>query len=316
MYRIEKYDTKYYTEWNEFIAASKNGTFLFHRDFMEYHKDRFEDFSLLIFQEEKLVAVLPANIKDNEVHSHQGLTYGGLLYTSKLKQLSVSEIFTEIVAYLNEEKVKKLYLKQIPFIYHKYPAQESEYALFHIGAKLVSRDGLSVYDKEKPLAFTKKRKEAIRRGEKSGLIIKEEPRFDLFWNEVLIPNLERKHEAKPVHFLKEIEMLYNKFPENIRQFNVYHNDKIVAGTTLFITDTVVKPQYVSATTNKNELGSLDYLYAKLITELFSDRRYFDLGPSFGDDRKTINEGVLFWKESFGARTIVHDFYEVNIQDTP
>lgn len=316
MYRIEKYDTKYYIEWNEFIAASKNGTFLFHRYFMEYHKDRFKDFSLLIFQEEKLVAVLPANIKDNEVHSHQGLTYGGLIYTSKLKQLSVSEIFTEIVAYLNQEKVKKLYLKQIPFIYHKYPAQESEYALFHIGAKLVRRDGLSVYDKEKPLAFTKKRKEAIRRGEKNRLIITEEPRFDLFWNEVLIPNLERKHEAKPVHSLKEIEMLYNKFPENIRQFNVYDNNKIVAGTTLFITDTVVKPQYVSATSNKNELGSLDYLYAKLITELFSDKRYFDLGPSFRDDRKTINEGVLFWKESFGARTIVHDFYEVNIQDTP
>lgn len=312
MYRIEKYNTTHYSLWNDFIADSKNGTFLFQRDFMEYHSDRFNDYSLLVFQEDKLMAVLPANEDNGVVYSHQGLTYGGLIYTPSTKQLAVTEIFNVLVTYLKNNGINRLYLKQVPAIYHKYPAQEAEFTLFNLGAKLVRRDGVSVYDQENPLPFTKKRKEAIRRGEKNKLTIVEEPEFGLFWDKVLIPNLERKHEARPVHTLEEIKMLYSKFPQNIRHFNVYHNGKIVAGTTMFVTDTVAKPQYISATPDKNELGSIDYLYSQLITTLFKDKRYFDLGPSFGDDRKTINEGVLFWKESFGARIVVQDFYELEI----
>ena len=57
---------------------------------MEYHKERFEDFSLLVFDKVKLVAVLPANRVDNKVYSHQGLTYGGLVYASKLKIEKIS----------------------------------------------------------------------------------------------------------------------------------------------------------------------------------------------------------------------------------
>jgi hypothetical protein len=53
---------------------------LFHRDFMEYHSDRFQDYSLLIFEEDKLIAVLPANRVEDRL-SHQGLTYGGLVYS-------------------------------------------------------------------------------------------------------------------------------------------------------------------------------------------------------------------------------------------
>src|SRR5215216_754207 len=74
-YTIKKYDQSDYTIWNDFVALAKNATFLFHRDFMEYHQDRFEDFSVLVFEGEKLKAVLPANKAENSVYSHQGLTY-------------------------------------------------------------------------------------------------------------------------------------------------------------------------------------------------------------------------------------------------
>ena len=84
-YSIRPYQESDYELWNTFVSAAKNATFLFHRDFMEYHKERFEDFSLLVFDKVKLVAVLPANRIENKVYSHQGLTYGGLVYTSKLK---------------------------------------------------------------------------------------------------------------------------------------------------------------------------------------------------------------------------------------
>jgi hypothetical protein len=45
----------------------------------------------------------------------------------------------------------------------------------------------------------------------------------------LIPNLSGRHNAEPVHSLEEIARLKELFPDNILQFNVYHNDAIVAG---------------------------------------------------------------------------------------
>ena len=52
---------------------------------MEYHKDRFDDYSLMIFNvNNKLVAILPAHKVDSVLYSHQGLTYGGLVLSSKV----------------------------------------------------------------------------------------------------------------------------------------------------------------------------------------------------------------------------------------
>jgi len=42
---------------------------------MEYHKDRFNDYSLLVYKDQKLFGLLPANITNDTVVSHQGLTY-------------------------------------------------------------------------------------------------------------------------------------------------------------------------------------------------------------------------------------------------
>ena len=134
--------------------------------------------------------------------------------------------------------------------------------------------------------------------------------FDLFWKEILIPNLDKKHQVKPVHSVEEIQLLQKRFPSNIRHFNVYDVNKIVAGTTVFITENVAHPQYISGNSDKNELGSLDYLYHHLITEVFVDKNYFDFGISNEEQGKKINEGLLFWKESFGAKTVVQHFHEV------
>ena len=96
-YRIKIYHEEYYTLWNNFVAEAKNATFLFHRDFMEYHKDRFQDYSLLIFDEkDTLQAIFPANIVDNQVYSHQGLTYGGLILQSKTYFHNTLNIFKSL----------------------------------------------------------------------------------------------------------------------------------------------------------------------------------------------------------------------------
>ncbi len=67
------------TAWNDFVMRSKQGTFLFDRRYMDYHRDRFSDYSLLFYKKGKLYALLPANIDGDTLWSHQGLTYGGLI---------------------------------------------------------------------------------------------------------------------------------------------------------------------------------------------------------------------------------------------
>lgn len=313
-YEIRLYQKSHHNQWNDLVERSKNGTFLFNRGFMEYHNDRFEDNSLLIFDGETPVAALPAHRIGDQVYSHWGLTYGGLIYENNIKLTDVLHIFKSILEFLNKSGVTKLHLKLIPSIYHKFPAEELDYVLFVAGAQLIRRDSLAVCDMANPVRFTKTRRESIRRGLKNNLIIKEEPAFDIFWEKILIPNLTNKHQVKPVHTSSEIKLLHSKFPENIRHFNVYHNENIVAGTTVFVTDTVAHPQYISGQSNKNELGSLDFLYDHLIRTVFAGKKFFDFGISNEQGGRILNEGLVFWKESFGARTIVQDFYEVDTEN--
>ncbi|HEY6144132.1 MAG TPA: GNAT family N-acetyltransferase [Flavobacterium sp.] len=309
-YTIKRYEPKDYDSWNAFIGQAKNATFLFHRDFMEYHKDRFQDYSLIVLDGEKWVAVLSANIVANEVFSHQGLTYGGLVYNEKLKLASVIAIFKSVLSFLNENNIQKLQLKLIPSIYHQKPAEELNYALFLTEAQLIRRDAMSVIDLAKKMVIASGRKEGILKGKRNNLQIKEVDDFELFWNAILIPNLAQKYQAKPVHSLEEITQLKSLFPEKIRQFNVYENDVIVAGTTIFESATVAHSQYISGKDDKNGLGGLDLLYHYLITDIFKNKRFFDFGTSNENQGRQLNNGLSFWKESFGASTIVHDFYEV------
>jgi hypothetical protein len=319
-YSVRIYQKSDYENWNAFIGQAKNATFLFHRDFMEYHSDRFQDYSLIVLDKEKCVAVLPANVLGNEVFSHQGLTYGGLVYNEKMKLASVIEIFKAILSFLDENKIEKLQLKLMPSIYHQKPSEEINYALFLTKAQLTRRDSMAVIDLSKKASMASGRKEGITKGIKNKLQIKEVDDFEEFWNKILIPNLAKKHQAKPVHSLQEITKLKMFFPKNIRQFNVYKDEVIVAGTTIFEVENVAHCQYISGKEDKNELGGLDLLFHQLITEVFKNKRFFDFGTSNENQGRKLNNGLSYWKESYGASTIVHDFYEVesanyNLLDT-
>lgn len=314
-YQVKKYSSEFYFLWNEFVAKSKNATFLFHRDFMEYHQDRFEDFSLLVFDDsEQLIALLPANRQEDTLFSHQGLTYGGIILQEKTKLSDCIFIAKSIFEFLKECGCNKMIFKEVPAIYHKMPSDELRYLMFLMRGNLIRRDVLSVLDMTSSFSFSRDRKNGIKRGIKNNLVVREEANFESFWTEILIPNLAEKHQAKPVHSLEEMQYLHSKFPKNIRQFNVYQNDTIVAGTTIFESNLVAHSQYISGNSDKNELGSLDFLHDYLISNVFKNKKYFDFGISNENHGKNINEGLLYWKESFGAKSITQDFYELEINN--
>jgi hypothetical protein len=283
---------------------------LFHRDFMEYHSDRFKEASLLIFRNDKLVAVFPMNAVGNTVISHQGLTYGGLLFGTNVKFNHVLAIFRAVLKHLSESKITTLGLKVLPDIYASFPNDELKYLMFILQAKLERRDVLSVIPLSEVVKRSKDRKEGTKRGVKNGLVVKEETQMEGFWKSLLEVNLQEKYKTKPVHSLEEIQLLKSRFPKNIRQFNVYHKNRLVAGTTIFETEHVAHSQYISGNNENNTLGSLDFLHSYLIDTVFKDKKYFDFGISNENAGKNINSGLLYWKEGFGARTVTQDFYSI------
>ncbi|MFL0352236.1 GNAT family N-acetyltransferase [Xanthomarina sp. GH4-25] len=311
VFSVKKYGPEYKSQWNDFLKHSKNGTFLCHRDFMEYHQDRFEDASFLIFQDEKLVAIFPANRKNELIYSHQGLTYGGLIVGKEASFKMVLNTFKSLLETCESFGMHEMIIKPTPRIYHTHPSDEMDYLLFKLQAELIRRDLTLAINTAQPIDISaSNRKRGLKKAQKNNLLVKEESDFNLFWNQILIPNLKAQHGVEPVHTLEDITKLQSNFPNNIRQFNVYKDNTIVAGTTVFETETVAHAQYISANNNKQELGSLDILFHELIHEVYKDKAFFDFGISNENQGKQINSGLQSWKESFGARSISHDFYSV------
>ena len=309
MFLIEKYHLNHKSIWDSFIDVSKNGTFLFKRDFMDYHSDRFEDHSLLIYKNSELVALFPANIESENIYSHQGLTYGGLIVNQDIKLNDFISCFGKILKYFHNKFFKNLFIKEIPPIYNSNFSDELGYISFITNSKIYRKDIISVIDLNSKIKISNDRFQGYKRGLKNNLKIKETIDLKEFWNNILITTLSKKHSVSPVHSINEIQKLKNIFEDNIRQFNIYHNDEIVAGTTIFQTKNVIHIQYIGSDTNKNKLGSLDFLFYKLINELFTDYKFFDFGTSNENNGRKINSGLLYWKEGFGARTLTQNFYK-------
>ena len=277
---------------------------------MDYHSHKFQDLSLMIYKDDKLIALLPANSTDKLLYSHQGLTYGSLVYLKSLKSSDFILVFKAILEFLSKNKIANLILKELPNIYlHNQMNNPIAYLLFKTKAKLIRTDLHSVID-IKHQSYSNSRKEGIKRGGKHNLRVEELDTFDLFWNSILIPNLKSKHNVEPVHSLEEITLLKSNFKDNIRQFNVYYENIIVGGTTIFESKNVAHCQYISGDSDKNKLGSLDFLHHHLIENVYSNKLYFDFGTSNINNGENINKGLQFWKEGFGARSISQGFYEI------
>jgi hypothetical protein len=314
-YTVKQYNKHYFEQWNAFVEKAKNATFLFHRDFMEYHSDRFEDFSLLVFDEkDNLVSVVPANRVGETVYSHQGLTYGGFVLEKKIKGNIVLEIFESVISFLKENNCKEIYIKKILSIYCFEPSNEIECFIIQQKGELYRKDLNLIIDYNKDLFISKSKLKHYKKESKRDILIKIENTFELFWDEVLIPRLTLKHDTKPVHTKEEILNLKNKFPNNIFQYNAYYENKIVAGITIFKFNNVVKSQYGATSELGEKLRALDYLFITLINEFKDQFDFFDMGTVTENNELGFNAGLLNQKQELGCSIFAQDFYKLKLND--
>jgi len=310
--KLTCYKPEQKAEWNTFMKEAKNGLFMFEREYMDYHSDRFQDHSLMVYDDnDKLVAVLPANKKEDVLHSHQGLTFGGFITGTSMKAALMLQIFDLLKAYLKENGFSKMIYKAIPYIYHRQPAQEDIYALFRNDARRFRVDISSTVELNGRIPFAELRKRGVKKAAKNGVIVALDNDYAGYM-QVLTDVLQARHGLNPVHSAAEIELLVSRFPENIKLYTARQEGKILAGVLIFEYPHMVHAQYIASSSEGQNTGALDAVFDHLITTVYADKKYFNFGVSSEDAGRILNEGLINQKEGFGGRAVVHEFFEISV----
>lgn len=309
---VEIYNPSLAAEWDRVVDECRNATFLHLRGYMDYHADRFEDMSLIARDDRgRIIALLPANRRGDVLQSHGGLTYGGWLMTPRADMPAMMSVWDRMTGLLREHGIRELIYKPVPHIYHKSPAEEDLYALWRAGGQLDSVLISSVIDMSNILGFDMSARRKVRRTADAGVKAGLSDDWKGYW-QVLEDRLRRAHNTRPVHSLAEMELLHNRFPENIKLYTAVQNELIVSGVVMYITDTTMHCQYIASSDLGLKINALPLLFEHILSEADPGIRYFDFGTSNEDGGLVLNEGLIRQKASFGARAIAFPSYKIEI----
>jgi hypothetical protein len=302
--------------WDDFCRISTNATFLHSRRFLSYHGDRFEDLSVEIFDGKKLLGVLPAARAPGDaslVVSHPGITYGGVVHAGQLLGERMIDAFRAVAHHYGERRCTRLLYKAVPHAYAAVPAQDDLYALFRLGARRVRCDLSSAIDLAGRLPVSERRRRALKKALAAVTVSDDRGRIDRLWG-VLESNLARKHDARPVHSLAEMQELMRRFPGEIAVRTAVADDTVVAGVILFLTKRVWHAQYIASDERGYQLSALDAVFDHVIGEASSaGARYFDFGTSNENAGTVLNTGLYQFKSEFGGGGLAHEFYELDLR---
>ena len=155
------------------------------------------------------------------------------------------------------------------------------------------------------------RRRLVKKALKQGVEIKLSS-ADKVWP-VIESVLETQHGTSPVHSCSEMNLLCDRFPNNINCWSAELKGKIIACSVIYTTGNVAHAQYIASTQVGRNVGALDLLFEELIKVFYANCRYFDFGISTEEQGKILNLGLINQKQGFGGRGIVHDFYEIEIK---
>lgn len=316
--RIEFYDKSKYEEWDEFINKSYNGTILHTRKFLSYHKERFMDKSLIVYDEkDKIIAVFPAAINpaDNmEIVSHPGITYGGII-TNKLYGVDIISILKEISVFYKNKGFKSLIYKSVPHIYHTKYSQDDLYALFRMNAQRNRCDLSATIKLNEDLKIRQATKRKIKKAQNNNIkIVCGVEYLPKYW-EVLEENLENTYKAKPVHTLNEITDLFNRFENEMECIVALKNDEVIAGIILFNINRVCHAQYISNKNKQDNNGALELLFITAIENASKKgMEYFDFGTSNENQGKYLNHSLYQFKRGFNSGGVVYETYKIDLRE--
>lgn len=316
-YHLIPYKKCYLDQWEKFIEQSVNGVFFHKQKFLSYHQNKFVDQSLLVFDDKNnLKAIFPIAEHPNNskfLISHPGITFGGLITNQKLRGSKILDLFQDIIYYFRKKDYYRIYYKSVPYIYHRIPMADDLYALFRLNAIRCRCDLSVTIDLLNRYKLNERRRRALKKS-KNVDISDDTSQLACFWD-ILEQNLADKYSTKPVHNLTEIQLLIERFPENIKFIYASINDAVIGGVILFINYNVVHAQYIASNQEGYKFSALDKIFNYVIHDARQQGfRYFDFGICNEKDGRFLNQNLLNYKIEFGAGTTAYEFYEINLNE--
>lgn len=309
---IHQYTDSDILAWDHLIDISNNSSFIFKRKYIEYHKKKFNEISMVLKQKNsgEILAILPCNLSEKIAISYEGLSFGGLVYRADLKYSDINLCFDMIISHLKSIGVESLIYKSMPYIFRVAPAQEDLYILHKNGAILYRRDLSSIINMRAKLNFSTIRNRGIRKAE-SNYVRVVEGDFLLDFYKILVDSLS-KHSVEPTHKIHELDYLMKTFPHNIRLFGAFCGDELVAAVLIYCYQNAAHAQYITTSQMGRNVGALDLLFSYLVRDVFINIDYFSFGISTENNGDKINLGLIHQKEGFGARGLVYDSYILSL----
>jgi hypothetical protein len=312
---IVRYKSAKEQEWDDFLGQSKNGTFHQSRSFISYHKERFTDHSLIVYEKGQVIALVPAAEQANKIFfAHPGLTYGSIVIGKDLYLSEYLQLFTALIGYLKNSGFSKFIAKDIPASYCSHPSGELAYAMLLAGAEIRSFDVLPHIFPGEPIPYQQRRIRALKKAEKIGILTLESSDLTSFWE--LLSDVLARHSSLPVHSLEEILELKHRFPSNIRLEIARIEEELLAGVVIFDTGRVERAQYIAASERGKETGALDLLFHRLIENCRHRNKIFEFGTTTLDGGRKLTHGLSDQKEGFGARTLIQYSYLLELANFP
>jgi len=319
MYEILPYSPELDKRLDHFVECeSVNGTFLQTRRFLNYHPaDRFTDASFALEKSGTIVAYFPGVAKEQTFVSHAGTTFGGPIIAKSFYTGSrIREILTEADQYLSE-KFKGVLFKVTPELFAKESPDLLDYTLEHLGytrhTELSSYctlhsgvDPLENCDKECRRIFKKSEIEGIRFGN-----LEKTEDFETFYHFLEIS--KSKHNVHPVHTLQELyDLKNNRIPDHIRFRGIWDGNTLVAAMMLFLFEgtKTIHGQYIAPNPDYEKFQPTTALYVRVMREAAQEGyKQISWGISTEDGGNYLNESLLRFKESLGAKACVNVRYE-------
>ena len=305
---------------DDFILENNtNGEFINSLKYLSYHsKERFVDDSIAVIdiQNQEVKGVLMAAYlpqKDEKIISHPGTTFAGPIINVKTDIKNAEEIIDLLLSYY-EQKYNCVEIRIKPSVYDTQPMEWIQYLMMCRGYQydmmaLANVINLQEIDGESHVLnfFSAGRRNHVKKAIKSNKYVLKETQIPEkhVWNH-LNRNLNEKFGSKTTHSFEEIQMLCERFPQNIVAFSAERIDGMYAAFALgYKFKNIFHTQYLDL----NYQFSSEYPHLYLLYELIKKAKlenytYFSFGASTEERGKVLNRGLYQYKNGYGGGAVL------------
>lgn len=309
------------SQWDEFVENSDNGTIFHTRKFLSYHhKNKFKDVSFIIRKDKNILSVVTAALIERDgrkiLISHPGASYGGFVYKPDLNFKEAHAMVDSLLEFATEQNADRIQLTVPPIIYQTKYSNYIDFALVRNGFDYLKRDVSSIvqldFEPDQLLAtFRSEARTATKKAIKKGVEVKETDRFDDYYK-ILETNLKLRHNVTPAHTLPELKKLKKMFPDKVRLWGAFLEDKLIAGVCNFSANkNVVLAFYISHDEKYQEYRAVNLLFYEIMKK-YQEEGFLFLDFGIFTVNMEPNWGLGRFKENFGARGIFRDTFVKDI----